>query len=195
MAFSEAFQHRYAYKDGNYIISGDAGGNLKVWDCRKVNQVVSMTEVQSTKTSNLIPSITGIAASPSQKYEEEGKYFAVNCSDNGKKFFFFPENQLKMFFPKKKKVLRIYDRGIQNNLIIMDSINSTAANSKLKLVKNFFGHKNKNWPIKSSFYIGKHCNEYQKESPFFFFFSKIISIKTGYRFQNDPSQMDQDLKK
>lgn len=44
-----------------------------------------------------------------------------------------------------KKVLRVYDRGMD------------PPKSELRLVHSLKGFKNKNWPIKSSFYCGSSC--------------------------------------
>lgn len=45
-------------------------------------------------------------------------------------------------------VLRVYDRGMD------------PPKSELRLVHSLKGFKNKNWPIKSSFYCGSGCKPY-----------------------------------
>lgn len=74
---------------------------------------------------------------------DEPRYMAVNSYDNGK------SSQQKANIMKKVLndgiVLRVYDRGMD------------PPKSDTRLVHALKGFKNKNWPIKSSFYCGSGC--------------------------------------
>ena len=42
---------RYVYKDGNYVMSGDAHGLIKIWDFRKRASVLTLS-LQSNEEKN-----------------------------------------------------------------------------------------------------------------------------------------------
>ncbi|KAL7746238.1 hypothetical protein RI367_004059 [Sorochytrium milnesiophthora] len=73
----------YVYRDGSYVLSGDSGGQLKLWDVRTGKCVETVLNEQTRKP------ISHIAMSKCED-EEEPRYFGVNSYDN---------------------VVRVYDRG------------------------------------------------------------------------------------
>jgi COMPASS component SWD3 len=118
----------YVYKDGEFFLSGDSEGNIKLWDTKSPNAPIDKVENEEGHKP-----ISHIHLSSTQASEEEGHYLAVNSFDN---------------------VLRVYDRGSG----IIGGGKEAAERplgSKLKLVSSLTGHKNHNWPIKSAFHVGK----------------------------------------
>eukprot|EP01012_Entosiphon_sulcatum_P024927 TRINITY_DN3019_c0_g1_i1.p1 TRINITY_DN3019_c0_g1~~TRINITY_DN3019_c0_g1_i1.p1 ORF type:complete len:467 (-),score=74.63 TRINITY_DN3019_c0_g1_i1:7-1380(-) len=122
---------------GTYFVSGDAKGQVKLWDIRALSVVVpgeKSTEPGSFVFHSFINGQEGIPISNIHStYFAEGsvdnhRFLAVNSYDN---------------------VLRVYDRG------------STILNTdrpSYRLREQLYGLKNKNFPIKSSFYTGKNYN-------------------------------------
>jgi COMPASS component SWD3 len=105
----------YVYRDGKYVVTGDAAGSVKLWDMR-VSKLVSSTVVEGGKP------ISNLAVSLKRDDQDEPRYMALNSYDN---------------------ILRVYDRGF------------APTRTSLELIHSLKGVKNKNWPIKSSFYCGK----------------------------------------
>eukprot|EP01117_Protostelium_nocturnum_P012366 TRINITY_DN4558_c0_g1_i1.p1 TRINITY_DN4558_c0_g1~~TRINITY_DN4558_c0_g1_i1.p1 ORF type:complete len:604 (+),score=202.83 TRINITY_DN4558_c0_g1_i1:53-1864(+) len=116
----------YIYRDGFYVLSSDSHGCLKLWDKRKGAQLSSI----SISTDDKKVPISNIHVSKAVRTDEEGKYLGVNCYDN---------------------VLRVYDRGANST-----SIATQPSVTKLELTHSVLGYKNKNWPITSSFFVGKN---------------------------------------
>jgi len=96
---------------------------------------------------------------------EEGQYLAVNSFDNG--LFLIMSIPLCFFllffsyvsfplFQYLMAVLRVYDRG-SGIIGGGKEAEERPLGSNLKLVASLTGHKNHNWPIKSSFHLGKDC--------------------------------------
>ncbi|KAJ3043058.1 hypothetical protein HDV00_005966 [Rhizophlyctis rosea] len=105
----------YAYQDGTYVTSADAGGFLKTWDVRSGKCIQSVLNEPTKKPiSHIAVCNTGI--------DEEPRFMAVNSYDN---------------------VMRVYDRGF------------SPPQSNLRLMHALKGYKNKNFPIKSSFFYVK----------------------------------------
>jgi COMPASS component SWD3 len=126
----------YVYRDGNYVLTGDGFGFLKLWDIRinNNNKITLDTTKSFIFSQSLNPEgeekykpISHITISKGYRNDEEGRYLGVNCYDN---------------------VLRIFDRS--------SIICQPQTNSRLVLLHSLTGYKNKNWPIKSSFYMGKN---------------------------------------
>jgi len=116
----------YIYRDGFYIISGDSHGCIKTWDKRK-GAVVSVSNVSSE--GKHVP-ISSVHVTKASRTDEEGRYLGVNCYDN---------------------ILRVYDRGTSSSVIA-----NPLSTTRMELLHSMSGHKNKNWPITSSFFVGKN---------------------------------------
>lgn len=122
--------------DGLRIITGDHAGAIKTFDLRMVTSRAlagSRSGVYKAKPASLIDSIyndperrpiTHVHSSPPAAGDDNGRCLAVNSYDN---------------------YLRVYDRGA----FLFGS--KTAA---LKPVHALRGVVNRNWPIKSSFFVG-----------------------------------------
>lgn len=79
---------------------------------------------------------------------------AINSYDNGKVIQAFVITSLTIALTSIVTVLRVCDRGLD------------PPKSDMRLVHTLKGFKNKNFPIKSSFYTGKECmNYYQHGLP------------------------------
>eukprot|EP00743_Colponemidia_sp_Colp-15_P005563 GILK01005984.1.p1 GENE.GILK01005984.1~~GILK01005984.1.p1 ORF type:complete len:508 (-),score=66.16 GILK01005984.1:60-1514(-) len=116
----------YVYRDGSYVMTGDSEGNIKTWDIRKRGACVSEFLNDESKKP-----ITHIHACKPLPGETEGRFLGVNSYDN---------------------TLRVYDRcSNQKQLSKPDQ----EPLGQLTLVHAMKGYKNKNWPIKSSFHLGK----------------------------------------
>lgn len=74
----------YVYVNGNFIMSGDQKGQIKVWDIRKT---ATNCHIDTKLNSETASPISFLAVShPEQLGDnntEEGKYLAVNSYDNG----------------------------------------------------------------------------------------------------------------
>mmetsp|Transcript_51957 Transcript_51957/g.86397 ORF Transcript_51957/g.86397 Transcript_51957/m.86397 type:complete len:524 (-) Transcript_51957:174-1745(-) len=154
----------YVYRDGSAVKTGDSRGNIKTWDMR----MVSSSHYYSTPT----PSTTGSSApspamvdcqpnddssrpisylhtsSPYPLSLDEGRYLGVNSYDN---------------------VVRVYDRGFIQRSQNLNRGSTSNSKSQLTLMHAVTGLRNKNWPIRSSFF---HGHEH----------------KTGIRWRGDSSQ-------
>eukprot|EP00736_Rhodelphis_marinus_P013453 Rmarinus@m.16460 len=118
----------YCYRQGSVLMTGDAHGALKTWDMKKL----ACVEVYQMDTLKRPISHVNVV-SLRDHVDEEGPVVAVNSYDN---------------------VLRVYDRG---TLVLGRS--TTVSDSELPpmpltLMHSLRGQKNKNWPIKSSFFQG-----------------------------------------
>ncbi|KAM9988215.1 hypothetical protein ACTFIZ_003560 [Dictyostelium cf. discoideum] len=152
----------YVFKDGQHILTGDSLGKLKVWDSRKGNKinfpesfhydgcVDGLAGSFSNSANNALVDgspfeigpenrpISGITMSSRSGGgsavggEDDGRFLAVNSYDN---------------------VIRVYDRS---KVSIVSHPYSLAP---MSLIHSLTGHKNKNWPIKSSIYVGKDYNQ------------------------------------
>ncbi|KYR03094.1 hypothetical protein DLAC_00586 [Tieghemostelium lacteum] len=143
----------HIFKDGKHILTGDQLGKLKLWDSRKAaktslpesfhyeggvdgfmgtypNSSQACIESFEITTENRPISCITFSRNTSGNHEEDGRYLGVNCYDN---------------------VLRVYDRS---KVSIVQS--HPYSLSPMNLSHSLTGHKNKNWPIKSSIFIGKH---------------------------------------
>jgi len=110
----------YAARDGGWLLTGDANGNIKTWQLADLS---SPSLLDSVRNDSSRP-ISHLHVSPPLVPGEEGRFLAVNSYDN---------------------VLRVYDRG--ESLI--------SGGKGMTLVSSLTGHRNKNWPIRSSFYFNK----------------------------------------
>ncbi|CAI5742652.1 unnamed protein product [Hyaloperonospora brassicae] len=119
--------------DGLTITTGDSKGMLKFWDVR----MDTCLEELSVLNDPAKHAISHIHASPASDGGDDGRFLGVNSYDN---------------------VLRVYDR--RSKLISSRGSRRGAAggndvrDDQLQLVRSVSGHKNKNWPIKSSFFRG-----------------------------------------
>jgi len=120
--------------DGWHVLTGDKHGVLRTWDLRK------LAEVERARTDNGEQGkpISHIALSaPVGAHEradgtyDDGRYISVNSFDN---------------------VLRVY--APQPQLRASDEWPPRA--SRLELVHALRGHLNRNWPIRSSWYVGRN---------------------------------------
>ncbi|KAL4160742.1 hypothetical protein KRP22_001374 [Phytophthora ramorum] len=120
--------------DGMTVTTGDSKGMLKTWDVR----MDTCLEELSVLNDSARHAISHVHASPGSDGGDDGRFFGVNSYDN---------------------VLRVYDR--RSKLISSRSTrrgpgagSDSGDNDRLQLVCSVSGHKNKNWPIKSSFFRG-----------------------------------------
>uniref|UniRef100_A0AAV1T158 Uncharacterized protein n=1 Tax=Peronospora matthiolae TaxID=2874970 RepID=A0AAV1T158_9STRA len=119
--------------DGLTVTTGDSKGMLKFWDVR----MDTCLEELSVLNDPAKHAISHIHASPSSDGGDDGRFLGVNSYDN---------------------VLRVYDRC--SKLISSRGLKrgagggNDARDDQLQLVHSVTGHKNKNWPIKSSFFRG-----------------------------------------
>jgi COMPASS component SWD3 len=118
----------YVYNDGKFFLSGDSEGNIKLWDVKSPGGPIDKVENEEGHKP-----ISHLHLSSARLPGEEGQYLAVNSFDN---------------------VLRVYDRG-SGIIGGGKEAEERPLGSNLKLVASLTGHKNHNWPIKSSFHLGK----------------------------------------
>lgn len=131
----------YIYADGNKILSGDASGMLRWWDVRTHKCFHEINNDEGRKPISHVH-----VSHPRRGLEDrtsEGRYLSVNSYDN---------------------VLRVYDR--QGSSLVAPRSKTAAGESRKEsavsgetssLLCSMKGHKNKNWPIRSSFFHGlKH---------------------------------------
>ncbi|RLN14375.1 hypothetical protein BBJ28_00022719 [Nothophytophthora sp. Chile5] len=114
--------------DGVTAITGDSKGMLKTWDVR----MDACLEELSVLNDPAGHAISHVHASPTGDGREDGRFLGVNSYDN---------------------VLRVYDRRAK----LISSRGGSGRggdNDQLQLAFSVSGHKNKNWPIKSSFFRG-----------------------------------------
>eukprot|EP01132_Coremiostelium_polycephalum_P009285 gene9285-11381_t len=135
----------HVFKDGQHILTGDAMGKLKVWDIKKATKtnlpevfyyeggVDGLAGSHSLSTPidsyEIAPENRPISAiAISRGSEDDGRFLAVNSYDN---------------------VLRVYDRSK------VSIVSHPYSLSPITLIHSLTGHKNKNYPIKSSIFVGK----------------------------------------
>ncbi|CAI5745818.1 unnamed protein product [Peronospora destructor] len=119
--------------DGLTVTTGDSKGMLKTWDVR-MGMCLDELSVLNDPARH---AISYVHASPASDGGDDGRFLGVNSYDN---------------------VLRVYDR--RSKLISSRSSRrgpgggGDSRDDQLQLVCSVSGHKNKNWPIKSSFFRG-----------------------------------------
>eukprot|EP01114_Cavostelium_apophysatum_P020950 TRINITY_DN7171_c0_g1_i1.p1 TRINITY_DN7171_c0_g1~~TRINITY_DN7171_c0_g1_i1.p1 ORF type:complete len:525 (-),score=115.98 TRINITY_DN7171_c0_g1_i1:236-1810(-) len=124
----------YVYRNSQYVLSGDGNGFIKLWDIRTGKFIFSyglegegLSSPVSSSHNKRAP-ISHLHVSRGARPDEEGQYLSVNSYDN---------------------VLRIYDR-------VAPSLVNAQPENQMNLLYSLTGHKNKNWPIKSAFFMGKN---------------------------------------
>jgi len=153
-------------KGGNHILSGDARGFLKVWDTRvalnasanvsngqKVpSRAANVAESEVDESTNegdavlLGPCVDAEPHAP--RPTQGGMVDSMDIGDSNK-----PISHLHVSKGNESEgrylavnsysnVLRVYDRG-------------AGSLKTMALIGTFSSHKNQNWPIKSSFFVGK----------------------------------------
>ncbi|CAH0518098.1 unnamed protein product [Peronospora belbahrii] len=116
--------------DGLTVTTGDSKGMLKTWDVR----MDACLDELSVLNDPARHAISHVHASPAGDGGDDGRFLGVNSYDN---------------------ILRVYDRRFK----LISSRRgpgggSDSRDDQLQLVCSVSGHKNKNWPIKSSFFRG-----------------------------------------
>jgi COMPASS component SWD3 len=132
----------HADLDGNHILTGDHEGAIKTWDLRALGNSQSANSSrmghamlqQTTFNDPHHRPITHVHCSPPSMGAESGRLVAVNSYDT---------------------FLRVYDRGASL---------FTAAAAELKPLHALRGVINRNWPIKSSFFMGRDYRPPRKTS-------------------------------
>uniref|UniRef100_K3X6P5 Anaphase-promoting complex subunit 4 WD40 domain-containing protein n=1 Tax=Globisporangium ultimum (strain ATCC 200006 / CBS 805.95 / DAOM BR144) TaxID=431595 RepID=K3X6P5_GLOUD len=113
--------------DGQFVITGDSKGMIKTWDVRMDSCIEDISKLNDAGHH----AISHLHASPPvdgrRSGDEDGRFLAVNSYDN---------------------MLRVYDRRSK-------LISSSHGQEQMQLAFFVTGHKNKNWPIKSSFFRGE----------------------------------------
>jgi WD40 repeat protein len=123
----------HADLDGNHILTGDQGGAIKTWDLRAIGhrQAAAVSKeggaaLQQTTYNDVDRRpITHVHCSPPVAGVDYGRLVAVNSYDT---------------------FLRVYDRGA--------SLFGSAL-AELKPLHSLRGVVNRNWPIKSAFFVGR----------------------------------------
>lgn len=124
----------YVELNGRRILTGDHGGAIKTWDLRMSTSRSSHKANLAHEPANLFDTtfndinrrpITHIHASPEAVGDDHGRCIAINSYDN---------------------YLRVYDRG---------SLLFGNKKADMKPLHVLRGVVNRNWPIKSSFFVGK----------------------------------------
>jgi COMPASS component SWD3 len=129
----------YVFRTGRGLLSGDANGVVKTWDMRKL-QAIDRQDIGGAGGKP----ISHVHCSRPARGDTEGKFMAINCYDN---------------------VLRIYKRTIglgrgdeptsnEKARLAAASDSREPVSTRMRLLHTLEGHRNKNWPIKSSFYHG-----------------------------------------
>ncbi|CEG46463.1 WD40 repeat-containing protein [Plasmopara halstedii] len=120
--------------DGLTVTTGDSKGMLKTWDVRMDACLEELTVLNDPAGH----AISHVHASPANDGGDDGRFLGVNSYDN---------------------ILRVYDR---RSKLISSRTTRRGPNGgsnrydsdQLELVCSVSGHKNRNWPIKSSFFRG-----------------------------------------
>jgi len=121
----------YVFRTGRGLLTGDSSGRVKTWDMRKMKVIDASFSGQSQ--------ISHVHCSRPAVGDTEGTFVAVNCFDN---------------------VLRVYKRtiGLGRGLSLGEDKNTTGSEAsgvpRMRLLHSLEGHRNKNWMIKSSFFLG-----------------------------------------
>eukprot|EP00741_Cyanophora_paradoxa_P011214 tig00020554_g10834.t1 len=115
-------------KDGMFLTSGDQSGHIKLWDCRQG------LSTESRKNDEVGKPISYLHTSSMPCVDDDGRYIAANSYDN---------------------VLRVYDRGMQPAASASQRALNQTHRAPLTLMHSLRGHKNRNWPIRSSFFHGR----------------------------------------
>ncbi|RLO12546.1 hypothetical protein DYB28_004673 [Aphanomyces astaci] len=110
-------------------------GYVKTWDIRRNGCVDDMSHLNDEGHH----AISHVHASPAGRQgDEDGRYLAVNSYDN---------------------ILRVYDRYDEYQSSREDNgVLEGPSSSVMRKTRCSWGHKNKNWPIKSSFFRGEGYN-------------------------------------
>ncbi|KAL6074290.1 WD domain G-beta repeat [Balamuthia mandrillaris] len=128
----------YVYKHGHFVLSGDSNGMLKIWEVGQGHGYAVIAKMENGSTHKPISHlhVSPPMSSFHNNEDEEGRFLAVNSFDN---------------------VLRVYDRqGGLSDLFSPSEPQRLSQESKpFRLVCSLTAHKNKNWPIRSSFFVGK----------------------------------------
>ncbi|KDO29858.1 hypothetical protein SPRG_19737 [Saprolegnia parasitica CBS 223.65] len=125
----------YVTSDGQQLITGDSKGWVKTWDVRAGKVIDDLSQLNDDG-HHAISHVHASPAGDGRGGDEDGRYLAVNSYDN---------------------LLRVYDRGSK-------LISNTQGVDPMQLSYFVAGHKNKNWPIKSSFFRGEG-NTYKLSLP------------------------------
>ena len=121
--------------DGRRFFTGDTGGAIRTWDLRMMPKLSStdFPNISNSYQASLFHTtynddnrqpITHVHSSPPAGADNHGRFMAVNSYDN---------------------CLRVYDRG---------SFIFESEKAELELIHVLEGPTYKNWPIKSSFFLG-----------------------------------------
>jgi COMPASS component SWD3 len=151
-------------KGGNHILSGDARGFLKVWDTRvalnatanvgngsKVPARANLVENTDDSTNEGDGVVLGqcVDAEPNAPRPTQGGIVdSMDIGDSNKPISHLHVSKGNdsegryLAVNSYSNVLRVYDRG-------------SGPLKTMALIGSFSSHKNQNWPIKSSFFVGK----------------------------------------
>ncbi|GLE05148.1 hypothetical protein PINS_up014136 [Pythium insidiosum] len=116
----------YVSPDGQFVITGDSRGMIKTWDVRMESCIEDISR-QNDPGNHAISHIHASPPVDGRSGDEDGRFLAANSYDN---------------------ILRVYDRRSK-------LISSSHGHDQMQLSFFVTGHKNKNWPIKSSFFRGE----------------------------------------
>ncbi|RUS12954.1 hypothetical protein BC937DRAFT_86614 [Endogone sp. FLAS-F59071] len=128
----------YVSRDGVHVTTGDSQGYLKVWDIRNRDSLA--TQIQANASSQFStsparrPSLTSLSAGGTDSPAAQWVRHLKERDDDDEPRY--------MAVNSYDNMMRVYDRGIN------------PPTSPSRLVHALKGFKNKNWPIKSSFYCG-----------------------------------------
>jgi COMPASS component SWD3 len=144
----------YVSPDGLFVITGDSKGWIKTWDVRTGTCMEELSRLNDTGHH----AISHLHVSPppinGREGDEDGRFLAANSYDN---------------------ILRVYDRRSK-------LIGSVHGQDPIQLSFFVTGHKNKNWPIKSSFFRGEG-NKYKLALPSARVLQRKLTEEDGEEFQ------------
>jgi WD40 repeat protein len=155
----------YMFRHGDFIMSADHQGLLKTWDTG-TGRVVHEFETDSARSTP----ISHIAVCEPRESEEEGRLLAVNCWDNvlrvynrGKSlehFYASAPSPAPSVTPSSSMVPAATsassDPNHTDSLAAANFGIASASLSPFNLtpIHECRSHRNKSWPIKSSFFLG-----------------------------------------
>lgn len=145
----------YVYRDGHHLLSGDANGCLRVWDTR-LNTLAPIIPGRCEDDDGIDEGCGECIDTPLATIVQGGCVDS-RAGEGGKKPISHihvsrGENDEGRYLGVNSydNVVRVYDRCTMGPL------------STMVLTNTHTGYKNKNWPIKSAFFVGKHFNSSTK---------------------------------
>eukprot|EP01112_Ceratiomyxa_fruticulosa_P015161 TRINITY_DN4430_c0_g1_i1.p1 TRINITY_DN4430_c0_g1~~TRINITY_DN4430_c0_g1_i1.p1 ORF type:complete len:525 (-),score=69.72 TRINITY_DN4430_c0_g1_i1:32-1606(-) len=149
-------------RDGVHILSGDSNGFIKMWDSRAATNIsipFSNSENENTSNTHAIDNSSnkiqvGSGLVDSMNITDISEFNSIRTRSPISHIHISPniddDNRRFLGVNSYDNILRIYDRGVG-----ISASKPVASLSTMPLINTVSGHKNKNWPIKSSFFQGR----------------------------------------